>query len=136
MASLQVSEQFGGAAFDDVTEHGSKSLREIIEMFDSKRWAEEASKAEITGLCAPTISLNDAGSGGLFWISPYLDGGDLKFVNEYRYRLVNRGFLARLMRRTHEAPPTRELTRSEARRALQLFAEERHEELLRLVRPA
>lgn len=133
MNSLQVSEQFGGAPFDELTDHGSKGIGEILDIYDSKRWFEEASTAEITELCAPTISLKDASSDRLFWISPYLNDGELRFVNEYRYRLASRGILSRIMRKTHESPQTRELNTNEARRALQLFSEDRHEELLQLV---
>lgn len=134
MRVIEVTEQMGGAQFEDVVDLGVQTLSGALEIFDQKSWESESKVAESTGLCAPTISLTDRDSGSVYWVSPYLIGSALTFVNEYRYRIESPGFLSRMLRKTHKSPSTRELTFKEAREGIIQFMEGEHEKLLEHVR--
>ena len=133
MRAIEVSEQIGGAQFDEVIELGALTVRELLEKFDQKPWAEESRTSQETELCAPTLSISDSSTDEMFWVSPYLSGEKLYFVNEYRYRLRQPTILSKLFAKTHKAPRTSELTLDQARDAIEHFARGNHEELLVLV---
>lgn len=124
----------GGAQFEDVVDRGVQTLRGALEIFDQKSWEPESKAAENTGLCAPTVSFKDRDSGSVYWVSPYLSGNALTFVNEYRYRIKSPSLLSIILRRTLKSPSTRELSLKEAREGIIKFMEGEHEELLEHVR--
>jgi hypothetical protein len=72
MRMIEVTEQMGGAQFEDVVDRGVQTLRRALEIFDQKAWVPESKVSESTGLCAPTVSLKDRESGTVYWVSPYL----------------------------------------------------------------
>ncbi|MEM1438254.1 MAG: hypothetical protein AAF680_00065 [Pseudomonadota bacterium] len=131
MTSIKMTEQFGGADFEKVEDHGLAELERVLGHFDQKPWHSEAVTAAQTEMCAPTLSLEDPTSDKLFWVSAYLAGDKLRFVNEYRYPIESPGWLSKLRGKTHESPRTRELTEAEAREALALFMGGKHDALLK-----
>ncbi|MEM7430414.1 MAG: hypothetical protein AAF351_00615 [Pseudomonadota bacterium] len=133
MKQLHMSEQYGGADFDDVHDHGPTTAAEALSRFDAKVWTVEVQAAEANEGCSPTLSLTRADEGRVFWVSPFLDGAKLRFVNDYVRPLENPGLFSRLIRRTHTSTTSRDLSPTEARHALELFAQRKYSDLVALI---
>jgi hypothetical protein len=115
MARYSYSLQYAESDFDQVDDKGIAAPADILAAFDAFDWMGQVRTAEQLQKSAPTLSVREADGKRLFWVSAYDESG-LKFVNDYS-----------------GAGSTRELSITEARRAVQLFVEGHHDALLELL---
>jgi hypothetical protein len=109
--------QYAESDFDEVDDKGIASPADILAAFDAFDWPGQARAAEQLQKCSPTLAVREVEGERFFWVSPY-GPPELKFVNDYS-----------------DTCSTRELSITEARRAVQLFVEGDHDGLLALLRP-
>jgi hypothetical protein len=130
---MRLTEQLGGAEFDEVHERGKVGPVDVLRAFDAKDWTSEARIATETEKCAPTLSLIDDVNEGLFWVSAYIHEDSVKFVNQYSYAIKDRSIWDKLFSRTTTSPNSKELELDEARKAMELFSKGLHDELLSVI---
>ena|ERR1700741_4833210 len=116
MAQCSYSVQYAEYDFDQVDEKGTAFLSDIMAAFDAFDWNAQVRAAKQLQKCSPTFSVRDAAGKRVFWVSAYAEP-ELKFVNDYS-----------------EGGAGRELSVAEARQAIQLFVEGKHDALLKLLK--
>jgi hypothetical protein len=116
MARCSYSLQYAESDFDEVDEKGVAAPADILAAFDAFDWLAQVREAEQLQKCSPTFSVRETDGKRFFWVSAY-GAPDLKFVNEFS-----------------DSRATRELSLTEARRAVQLFIEGDHSGLLALLK--
>jgi hypothetical protein len=116
MPRYAYSLQYAESDFDQVDDKGIAVPADILTAFDAFDWQAQVRAADQLQKCSPTFSVREADGKRLFWVSAY-GAPDLKFVNEYT-----------------DSGSTRELSITEARRAVQLFVEGNHDALRDLLK--
>jgi hypothetical protein len=115
MAQYSYSLQYAESDVDQVDDKGIAAPADILAAFDAFEWPAQVRAASRLQKCSPTFSVLEADGKRVFWVSAYGEP-DLKFVNDYS-----------------EASSIRELSLTEARRAVQLFVEGDHDALIDLL---
>ena len=107
--------QYAESDFDQVDDKGIAAPTDILAAFDAFNWPAQVREANQLQKCSPTFSVREVNGKRLFWVSAYGEP-DLMFVNQYS-----------------ESRSSRELSITEARRAVQLFVQGDHAGLVRLL---
>jgi hypothetical protein len=102
----------------------------ILAAFDGFGWLEEVARANELQRVSPTLSIAEGGR--LIWVSGVGDMSQVEFVSDYRFPR----HLFGLFKYNETVSATKALDTVRARRAIELFLNGAHEDLLRLYRAA
>ncbi|HEX5067537.1 MAG TPA: hypothetical protein VFY49_15570 [Myxococcota bacterium] len=137
MPSYTYSLQYGDSEISTVDERGNATAREILAAFDAFDWPGQIAKANSTQKCSPTFTVDEVGTGRTFWVSGYGTPETFQFVSFYAYPVRKKAWFGLVERDGFAGPNARQdLSPSEAREAVRLFLDGRHDELIRLVSAA
>lgn len=79
---FEVSAQYAHHEHSESTALGAKSSSEVLRCFDEFNWEREISEAERLERVSPGLSVEDAASKRLIWVSGYGDPKSPTFVSE------------------------------------------------------
>ena len=134
MPSYTYSLQYGDSEISTVDERGSATSREILAAFDAFDWPGEIAKANATEKCSPTFTIDEVETGRTFWVSGCGTPESFQFVSFYSYPVRKKAWFGLVERDGFAGPDARQdLSHAEAREAVHLFLDCRHDELMRLV---
>ena len=116
MARYSYSLQYAESDIDQIDDKGIAPPSDILAAFDAFDWRTQVRTAGRLQKCSPTFSVSEADGKRLLWVSAYGEP-DLKFVNDYS-----------------EGSSGRELSITDARRAIELFVEGNHDALRKMLK--
>ena len=119
---FQVSAQYAHQEHTEQIELGVKSPEDVLKCFDEFDWEHQVSEASRLEKVSPTLSVEDAASQRLIWVSGYGDAKFPTFVSECTFTGLKKrlfGLLGEGLGRVELH--TDELNLQQARRALELF---------------
>ena len=118
----------------ETDDRGAATPSEIVAAFNAFDWAGEVARANEHEEYSPTFTVEDADTGRQLWVSGYNEPSDIVFVSSYAYRVRKKVWFGLFERNGFEGPESRQdLSLKEAAYAIELFVNERHEELVSLV---
>lgn len=129
-----VTAQHAYQTVDQSESLGTMNLASALEAFDRFDWMGEAEQADRLKQCAPTLAFADEATGKLLWVSGYVPGGKLYFVSECRFPGQVRKLLGLRKAQGIVDLSTGGFLPEQARKAIELFYADAHEELKELFR--
>lgn len=126
--------QFAEFEHDQVDDLGIATSHDIVAAFDAFDWPQQVEAANEFQKCSPTFSVHDEDTDRLFWVSGVGEASRFSFLNDYTYGREIR-LLGFLRHKGRISAPTHDLSLEEARRAIELFVDGEHDELLQHLAP-